>query len=455
MTDKELIKVLEEDYQYALSQLDYETLENIRKNGYVLDNDMVVGLSLIELDLKEIPIEIFALSNLKKLVLFGNKLEFLSEGFEKLSCLESIYLGMNHFEKFPFVLTRLTNLKCLHIGANYIQEIPKEISILDKLEDLSLTNNQLSSIPDSFYKMKYLRALNISYNKLETIPDSFENLIQLEKLDLRHNHLKCFPNVLLCLKSLSFVRLEFNDITELPSKLLEMKLPIIWASNSDNNGFFLGNNPINIPPIKIIRKGIKSIQTYFDNEFMKKNMPKIFVSYSHNDTEVIDKIELSFKKYNITLIRDIRDVKYRKSFTEFMKNIRTTDYVLMILSDSFLKSRYCMFEVVETMKDMKFENRILPIVLDNTNIYSEVDKIKYLKYWKNEMDNIEAELHELDTIDKGSSIQSLKKFKEILMNIGEFINFITDLKHIKIDDINEFSASEILESINFFENTKN
>jgi hypothetical protein len=455
MSDKEIIRILVEEYKFNLIQLNFETLENTRRSGYVLDNDLIIGLSLIELDLREIPVVVYGLRNLRKLVLFGNNLEYLSEGFSNFQSLESIYLGKNRFKIFPFVLTRLTNLKRLHIGANYIHTIPIEISKLSNLEELSLTNNQLDLIPDSFHRLGYLKTINISYNKIESLPNSFENLHHLEFLDLRHNHLRSFPNVLLSLINLSLIRLEFNEITELPSKLVDSGLQIRWSSKSGENGYIFEDNPIKDPPIRIIKKGVEALRTYFNYNNMKKNNPDIFISYSHIDSEIVDRIDLSFKKFGITLIRDERDVKYRKSFTEFMQNVRKTDYVLMIISDSFLKSRFCMFEVLEAMKDMKYESRILPIIIDNAKIYNEIDKIKYIKYWKNEMENIEVELHDLDSIEKGSSIQTLKKHKEILTNIGDFINFIADLKHIRVSDIDEFSVNEILESIKFFENKKN
>ncbi|MBE0662820.1 MAG: TIR domain-containing protein [Bacteroidales bacterium] len=455
MIDSEIIKMLREEYKFNLIQLDFDSLENTRESGYALENGLVTGLSFIEMDLREIPIVTFGLRNLRKFVLFGNKLEYLSEGFLNFECLESIFLGKNRFNIFPFVVTRLINLKRLHIGANYIETIPKEISNLIHLEELSLTNNQLDIIPDSFYNLSELRNINLSYNKLDYLPNSFEKLHKLKSLDLRRNRFNHFPNLLLSLFNLSTVRLEYNEITEFSSRILDSDLKVRWSSRSGENGFIFEDNPLINPPIRLIKKGSDSLRTYFKSYNMDKPIPDIFVSYSHSDSDIVDFIDNSLKKIGIDLKRDVRDVKYRKSFTEFMHTVRKTDYVLMIVSNSFLKSRYCMFEVLEAMKDIEFKDRLLPIVVNDAKIYNELDKIKYIKYWKNELENIELELHDLELIEKGSSIQTLKKYKEIMMNIGEFINLVLDLNHIKFTDNITFSVNEILESINYFKNDSN
>lgn len=61
-------------------------------------------------------------------------------------------------------------------------------------------------------------------------------------------------------------------------------------------------------------------------------------------------------------MRDIRDLRYKSSIKEFMKQIRKGDYSFIIISEDYLKSLNCMYEMGEFIKDESYKDRILPIV---------------------------------------------------------------------------------------------
>jgi hypothetical protein len=49
--------------------------------------------------------------------------------------------------------------------------------------------------------------------------------------------------------------------------------------------------------------------------------------------------------------------------------------VIVVLSDKYLKSENCMFELVEIAKHGNFVDRIFPVVLSSANIYDPVTRI--------------------------------------------------------------------------------
>lgn len=93
---------------------------------------------------------------------------------------------------------------------------------------------------------------------------------------------------------------------------------------------------------------------------------KIFLSYCRRNWDTANLIDSDFANMGLTFMRDIRDVNYTDNFREFMqRHIRESDYVVMLISDEYLRSEFCMFEVCELLNDYKFDRRILPVVLDN------------------------------------------------------------------------------------------
>jgi len=157
-------------------------------------------------------------------------------------------------------------------------------------------------------------------------------------------------------------------------------------------------------------------------------------------------IEQCFNKQGIGLTRDIAVVKYRDSFKEFMKKIRKSDFVLMLISDSYLKSKNCMYEVLEFIKDENYKERILPIVL-NAKIYSDIDTIKYIKYWKTRYEELKIETKDLELEELISVSENQKIYREISMNIGEFIEEIKDMNHKTYNDLKEADFTDILKLI--------
>lgn len=158
-------------------------------------------------------------------------------------------------------------------------------------------------------------------------------------------------------------------------------------------------------------------------------IPTVFLSYSHQDSEIADEIDYALDKSGVRLKRDIRDVKYRQKFSEFMLRVRDSDYVLMLISDHFLKSEYCMYEVAEFTKDHSYDSRILPIVLDSAGIYDYEGCVDYIEYWKNKYASIKEraknlELEEVSIISKGAL-----RFREFSLILGSFIEQIRDINH--------------------------
>ena len=78
---------------------------------------------------------------------------------------------------------------------------------------------------------------------------------------------------------------------------------------------------------------------------------QIFISYSWKDKKIVDEVDKDFMALGITLVRDIRDTEFKDSLRQFMKRIRTFDFAIVIVSDSFLKSKNCLIEILEFIKD--------------------------------------------------------------------------------------------------------
>lgn len=170
------------------------------------------------------------------------------------------------------------------------------------------------------------------------------------------------------------------------------------------------------------------------------HIKKVFLSYSHNDTSISDLVDEKlnfFGKGRLAITRDKRTLEYKSDIDKFMQTVSTHDYMVSIISDSYLKSRGCMYEVSELMRNRSFNDKLLTIILSKSDesfypadkkpeqikadVYS-LDRFEYIKYWeaeKEKVNKLNAEISDLAL--KQGLVDEIKQINVISMNVAELI----------------------------------
>lgn len=162
---------------------------------------------------------------------------------------------------------------------------------------------------------------------------------------------------------------------------------------------------------------------------------------------MVDEIEKAFQSTGIIFKRDIREIDYKGSIKEYMKQVRETDFVLLIISDEFLKSSNAMFEVLELIKDDNYKKRILPILIDGTKIFTPQDRINYIRYWSSKYDELSEQLRFINNTDAIDLLKLLKHYESIKRSIDEFLGVLTDMSIPKQSELNASNYNIILRYI--------
>jgi hypothetical protein len=126
--------------------------------------------------------------------------------------------------------------------------------------------------------------------------------------------------------------------------------------------------------------------------------PEVFISYAWGgDSEkMVDQIDAALQTHGITIIRDKRDLGFKGLIKEFMERIGRGDCVIVVISDKYLRSPNCMFELIEVAENKQFHERIFPIVLADANIYDPVKRLEYVKYWEDKRNELAQKMREID-----------------------------------------------------------
>jgi hypothetical protein len=136
----------------------------------------------------------------------------------------------------------------------------------------------------------------------------------------------------------------------------------------------------------------------------QSDMPEWYVSYAWGDDgtpegrarkEVVDELCDAAAAQGHRILRDENVLSLGDSISAFMKRIGGGDRVFVILSDKYLRSPFCMFELSEVWRMSKqqgqdFLDRVRVYALPDANVYKPVDWISWAAYWKREFDELDA-----------------------------------------------------------------
>lgn len=164
--------------------------------------------------------------------------------------------------------------------------------------------------------------------------------------------------------------------------------------------------------------------------------PLIFLSYCWDDTDNANTIDDYLREKGIKVTRDVRGVENWQSLKEFMQTIRDNDFAVLLISDAYLKSTNCMYEVLEVMKEKKYRTRIFPAIIDSA-IYSIDKHFEYVRYWQDRVKTLKLNLSSLEYTNGLALGYELKKAEDISRAIAEFLVTVSDMKNPSINNINE------------------
>ncbi|XP_067205462.1 protein toll isoform X1 [Linepithema humile] len=368
-------------------------------------------LSLEKNNLTELESGIFdKLINLESLYLTSNNLVSLPEDiFAKLKNLETLSLTKNSFTFLPrYLLQNNTNLQIFDLSFNekklidlpnkYFQTLTKlKILNLEKngftrlpedllwgcfsLTTLSLSGNDLGFLPKLIFRdLKRLRKLKLDSNALEELHNYiFSDLRKLRKLDLSKNRLRSINNQLFQnLIKLEKLNMADNSLSVISDKSFNF-LSRLRIANFSNNSLTL--HPTT--SIHIDEQGIRSPFTYC-------HLLRILILSHNNISEIFDDwilnpfLQILDLKNNYISNLSTHDLQFASKSIDVDLTYNKIRYINLKNVEDFVNNNWLYGRIVIWIEHNPLhcdcglydflryiENKMLPNVTRNINIYSE------------------------------------------------------------------------------------
>ena len=164
------------------------------------------------------------------------------------------------------------------------------------------------------------------------------------------------------------------------------------------------------------------------------SLPSVFISYNWDNDDVASEVETALSGKAI-VYRDKKDIPNWGSLSDFMKSIRKQDFAVLVISEPYLKSVACLFEVMQLMKDEGWNDKAMFIVLKDAHIYGPLGRAKYISYWTEQCGELEKTIASLPPSATSELNMDLRKAVMIRDNIGEFLTKVADASNPDLDKV--------------------
>src|SRR5215472_664232 len=172
----------------------------------------------------------------------------------------------------------------------------------------------------------------------------------------------------------------------------------------------------------------------------ESNEPQLFVSYAWGDETpegrqreaIVDQLCETSEQRGLVILRDKSVLGLGNSISRFMQQLARGKRVFVILSDKYLRSVYCMYELLEIWRkcageEEKFLGRVRIFVIPGTKIFSLSDRAIYAIHWRQEYEKVDQLIH-----DHGADVVGRSGFQEYKL-MGDFRRWVAEILEAVVD----------------------
>lgn len=175
----------------------------------------------------------------------------------------------------------------------------------------------------------------------------------------------------------------------------------------------------------------------------------VFISYAWGgeSEETVNQIDRALQQRGLKIIRDKRDLGFKGSISAFMERIGLGNCVIVVISDKYLRSPNCMFELVEIAEGKEFHDRVFPIVLGNAEIYDPVKRLQYVKHWEGKLAELDKAMREVGQANLQGIREDIDQYSRIRDKVSGLTSILKDMNTLTPDLHRDSDFSEMYAEI--------
>jgi hypothetical protein len=130
-----------------------------------------------------------------------------------------------------------------------------------------------------------------------------------------------------------------------------------------------------------------------------------------------------------------------------MERIGQGNCVIVVVSDKYLRSPNCMFELVEIAENKQFYDRIFPIVLSDADIYDPVKRLGYVKYWEDKRFELANAMKTVEPANLQGIREDMDLYDRIRDEVSGLVSILKDMNTLTPEMHQDSNFSHLYEAV--------
>ena len=167
---------------------------------------------------------------------------------------------------------------------------------------------------------------------------------------------------------------------------------------------------------------------------------EIFISYAWGDetpegeirTQAVDGLYAALERDGFLPVRDRDKIRPGDQISPFIRRLTCADLVVAVISDKYLRSPYCMYEIYKLWQKSQTDvaemvERLVPVVLPEVKIGSFEERAPYLEHWSERAAKLEALIRNPNLRPGAESWEEVRQVREFAHHVDDILVFLQDV----------------------------
>lgn len=177
---------------------------------------------------------------------------------------------------------------------------------------------------------------------------------------------------------------------------------------------------------------------------------KVFVSYSwshERQTGIVDELEKACNTRGINLIRDSNTMQPSERISRFMERIADASHVIVVLSEAYFQSKYCLYEWKKLLQQKGLEQKIYPIKGEDLDYGDQATRRRFITFWKEKVANEEEAIQSIQPGVAPGQHDDLNLYREFEIKIDKLMEQAGDMLAATPEALSKNQYADILDLI--------
>jgi internalin A len=167
---------------------------------------------------------------------------------------------------------------------------------------------------------------------------------------------------------------------------------------------------------------------------------EVFISYAWGDdspagkirSQAVDELQSALTNDGFLPVRDRDQIRPGERISAFMRRLTRADIVVAVISDKYLRSTACMYEIYRIWQKCQGDademiERLVPIVLPEVRVGNFEERAPYLEHWSERASKLEALIRNPNLRPSSESWEEVRLVREFAHHVDDILVFLQDV----------------------------